>query len=104
LATLLKASRKFRQGQPNGVADSFQLQHVYSPLALLVLADAGLGDSKSFRELGLSQFRIHSDATKEAEEYLSITLSLSRKSSDPLHARSIGTVDKYSKMDYSKAE
>jgi hypothetical protein len=41
--------------------------------------------------LRLSQFRIYSDATKQTEEYPSIALPLSRKSSDPLHDRSIGT-------------
>jgi len=89
LAAFLKAPSKFSQRQFDGIADSFQFEHVDSSFTLFIFADAGLGHSKKFSELRLSQFCLYSNAAEQADECFSITQALSRKSSNPLHARSI---------------
>ncbi len=88
----LKASCKFSERQFDGIADCLEFEHVDSSFALFILADTRLSHSKDRRQLCLGQFCLYSNATKQTEECLSITLPLSRESSDPLHARSIGII------------
>jgi hypothetical protein len=91
-AGFLKAPYKVSERQLDGIADCLEIEHVDSSFALFKFADTRLSYSKGFRQLCLGQFRLYSNATKQAEEYLSITLPLSRESSNPLHARSIGII------------
>jgi hypothetical protein len=84
-AAVLEAPCKFDQRQPDRITDPFQLQHIYSSLALFVLADTRLRDPEHLGKFRLTQFRLDSDAAKELEESFSIALSLGRESSDTLH-------------------
>jgi hypothetical protein len=84
-AAVLKSPCEFRQRQPHGITDGFQLQHIDSSLTLFVLADSRLGDAEYFGEFRLSQFRFDSNTAKESEEYFPIVLPLGRESSDALH-------------------
>jgi hypothetical protein len=91
-AGFLKATCKFSERQLDGIADCLEFEHVDSSFALFIFADTRLSHSKDFRQLCLGQFRLYSNATKQSEEYPSITLPLSREPSDTLHARSIGII------------
>jgi hypothetical protein len=92
LAAVLEPPCEFAQRQPDCVTDRFQLQYIYAPLTLFIFADTRLRDPDPFGKLGLSQFRLDSNAAKQPEEYFPIALSFSRESSDPLHIGSIGII------------
>ena len=90
-AAFLKATREVNQRQLDCIADCLEFEHVYSSLALFIFANACLSHAQDFGKLCLSQFSLNSNTPKQSEEYFSITLSLDRNSSNPLHVRSIGS-------------
>ena len=92
ICRLLERRGKFSERQLDGIADCLEFEHVDSSFALFILADTRLSHPKDFRQLCLGHFCFYSNATKQTEECFSITLPLSRASSDPLHAGSIGIV------------
>jgi hypothetical protein len=91
-AAFLKSPGKFHQGKIDRIADSLELKQIYTSFALFILADTRLSHSDDRRKLRLGQFRLYSNAAKQPEEYLSIMLPFSRKSSNPLHTGSIGII------------
>jgi hypothetical protein len=77
-AAFLEPSCELHQRQRDGVTDRLQLEHIYSSLALFVLANTRLRHPEYFGKVGLSQFRLDSNTAKQPEEYLSIALPLGR--------------------------
>jgi len=52
-AALLELPGKLDQRESDGITDALQLQHIHSPLALLVLTDPCLRNPKELREVCL---------------------------------------------------